>query len=302
MSNNCLGMVCISRTSDPIRGRCCPSVPVVDDDPVVRQHGGPVLVCQSRRRVPPFAFTCLRTTRGMIFPRCSASTVTQLLPPLRLLINFSILPEGMKAIQLMLNLLLISTRQSGFNLSTGEWQALPSMQKARAFATGIAHKGKFYVFGGATPKHSAEIYDPLSNTWLSIDSFVPEEADGFAVTSTFMNLVILTWSDRLGLKLWLRVEKSNEALENGTWTIVSDLPNNEEVDRLRFRHHGAKMVKLGNEVCVLMGETDCVWRVGGPVAWPIFPSPNFCPGGGHEVVHDGETYAFSIQADGTRFA
>ncbi|XP_059660750.1 F-box/kelch-repeat protein At1g74510-like isoform X2 [Cornus florida] len=156
-----------------------------------------------------------------------------------------------------------------FNLSTGEWQALPSMQKARAFATGIAHKGKFYVFGGATPKHSAEIYDPPSNTWLSIDSFVPEEADGYAVTSTFMNLVILTWSDPLGVKLWLRVEKSNEALENGTWTIVSDFPNNEEVDRLRFRHHGAKMVKLGNEVCVLMGKTDCVWRVGGPVAWPI---------------------------------
>ncbi|XP_059660744.1 uncharacterized protein LOC132307097 [Cornus florida] len=185
------------------------------------------------------------------------------------------------------------------NLKTREWQALPSMQKARAFATGLAHRGKFYVFGGATPKDSAEIYNPLSNTWLPLNSFLREEAEGFAVTTMLGNLVILTWSDRLGIKLWLRVGENNEDLEIGNWKMVCFFPNT-EVERSQFRRHGATMVRLGKEVLVLVGGLGtCVWRVDAPVEWPIFPAPNFRPGVEHEVVHGGHIHAFTIQDDGT---
>ncbi|KAK9279243.1 hypothetical protein L1049_012921 [Liquidambar formosana] len=124
------------------------------------------------------------------------------------------------------------------NLKTWEWQALPPMQTTRAFATGLSHRGGFFVVGGGNLRHSAEIYHPDSNSWLSLKSFVPKEAKGFSVASVQGRLVILTWSDQLGVKLWLWTVLVNPILIAG-WRLISFFPNH-DVERVRLRKHGAE--------------------------------------------------------------
>lgn len=168
------------------------------------------------------------------------------------------------------------------------------MQNPRAFATGIAHRGKFYVVGGcATIKQSAEIYNPASNSWKFLKSFVPKEADGFAVASLHGWLVMLTWSDRLGVKLWLLLELLANPQLIGQWRLISFFPN-QNVERVRLRQHGARMMKVGKEVWVLVEENDRVCQVGGMCAWPVFPAPMFRPRDGLGVEQKGHVYGFSF--------
>lgn len=200
------------------------------------------------------------------------------------------------------------------NLKTLEWQPLSPMHKPRAFATGLVHKGKFYVVGGQPLDHSAEIYNPTSNTWKLLNSFVPKEADGFAVTSMCGRfLMLLTWSDQLGIKLWLlreSVNRFNRVNPNPAnpahpamstrWRLLGYFPNC-EVERARFRQHGARMVQVGKEVWILVGESDPICKVDGPFGtcgWPIFPAPGFLPNRGHELERKGHIWAFSFLLGG----
>lgn len=181
------------------------------------------------------------------------------------------------------------------NLKTWEWQSLQNMQEPRAFADGFTHKGRFFVVGGsATLKHSAEIYNPSTNSWVCLKSFVPKEADGFTAASLNGRLMLLTWSDQLGVKLWLWTVLVNPNLICRC-RLISFFPN-QIVERPRLKSHGAKMVQVGGkEVWVLVGESDrfCL-QVDGSNAWPVFPAPMFRPGDGHEAVQKGHIYAFSF--------
>ncbi|ONI00236.1 hypothetical protein PRUPE_6G077500 [Prunus persica] len=181
------------------------------------------------------------------------------------------------------------------NLKTWEWQSLQNMQEPRAFADGFTHKGRFFVVGGsATLKHSAEIYNPSTNSWVCLKSFVPKEADGFTAASLNGRLMLLTWSDQLGVKLWLWTVLVNPNLICRC-RLISFFPN-QIVERPRLKSHGAKMVQVGGkEVWVLVGESDrfCL-QVDGSNALPVFPAPMFRPGDGHEAVQKGHIYAFSF--------
>ncbi|KAM5583660.1 hypothetical protein ABKV19_003505 [Rosa sericea] len=182
------------------------------------------------------------------------------------------------------------------NLKTWQWEALQNMPNPRAFASGIAHGGRFFVVGGgnnAALKHSAEIYNPSNNSWGSLKSFVPQEADGFTATSLNGRLMILTWSDQLGVKLWMYTVITRPILIYNCRRI-GFLPN-QIVERPRLKAHGARMVPVGGkEVWVLVGENERIFQVDGSSAWPVFPAPMYKPGEGHEVVSKGHIYAFSF--------
>ncbi|KAB2606893.1 influenza virus NS1A-binding protein-like protein [Pyrus ussuriensis x Pyrus communis] len=63
------------------------------------------------------------------------------------------------------------------NLKTWKWQALQNMQNPPAFASGFTHKGRFFVVGGSKAlEYSAENYNPSTNSWVFLKSFVPKEA------------------------------------------------------------------------------------------------------------------------------
>ncbi|KAJ0084191.1 hypothetical protein Patl1_30918 [Pistacia atlantica] len=182
------------------------------------------------------------------------------------------------------------------NLKTWEWQALPPMHIPRAFGTGLALNNKFCIVGGGTTlKRSAEIYDPSKNSWQLLESFVPKEADGFAVASLNSRLLLLTWSNWLGVKLWMWNKLIN--LNIGGWRLISFFPN-QQVERLRVRQYGARMVRVGKEVWVSVGENESVCQVDGGSAWPVFPAPMFRPDDGHEIVQKGHIYAFHFTAGG----
>ncbi|KAJ0021424.1 hypothetical protein Pint_32374 [Pistacia integerrima] len=182
------------------------------------------------------------------------------------------------------------------NLKTWEWQSLPPMHIPRAFGTGLALNNKFCIVGGGTTlKRSAEIYDPSKNSWQLLESFVPKEADGFAVASLNSRLLLLTWSNWLGVKLWMWNKLIN--LNIGGWRLISFFPN-QQVERLRVRQYGARMVRVGKEVWVLVGENESVCQVDGGSAWPVFPAPMFRPDKGLEIVQKGHIYAFHFTAGG----
>lgn len=183
------------------------------------------------------------------------------------------------------------------NLKTWQWKALPPMHTPRAFGTGVALNNKFCVVGGgATLKRSAEIYDPRKDSWELLESFVPKEADGFAVASLNSRLVMLTWSDRLGVKLWMWNKLIN--IDTGGWGLISFFPN-QQVERLRVRQYGAKMVRVGKELWVLIGENEeGIFQVDGGGVWPVFPPPMFRPEDGHEIVQKDHVYAFHFPAGG----
>ncbi|KAH7542453.1 hypothetical protein FEM48_Zijuj02G0075500 [Ziziphus jujuba var. spinosa] len=183
------------------------------------------------------------------------------------------------------------------NLKTWEWQTLPNMQNSRAYATGVAYKHKFYVVGGsADMKHSAEIYSPSSNSWLFVRSFVPKEAEGFAVASLGGRLLILTWSGWLGVKLWQWTILVNPNICG--CRLISFFPD-QLVERDRLKQHGARMVQIGEEIWVMVDENDRISQVGGSCAWPVFPAPMFRPSDGLETVQKGYIYAFTFR-DGLR--
>lgn len=168
------------------------------------------------------------------------------------------------------------------------------MQNFRAYATGLAYKHSFYVVGGsADMKHSAEIYSPSSNSWLFVRSFVPEEAEGFAVASLSGHFLILTWSNWLGVKLWQWTVLANPN-PICTCRLISFFPD-QLVERDRLKQYGARMVQIGEEVWVMVDEDDGVNQVGGSCAWPVFPAPMFRPSDGHEVVQKGYIYAFTFR-------
>ncbi|WRX35347.1 hypothetical protein QQP08_027834 [Theobroma cacao] len=170
-----------------------------------------------------------------------------------------------------------------------------SMHKPRAFATGITHNNKFYVIGGgAILKNSAEIHDPSSNSWQFLTSFVPKEANGFAVSSLKTRLLMLTWSDQLGIKLWLWIEMANPYLIGG-WRLISCFPN-QQIERGRLREHGARMVRVGQGLLIIAGDRHGPCQVDGMSAWPVLPPPMFMPRDGCEVVLKGYIYAFSFQS------
>lgn len=153
--------------------------------------------------------------------------------------------------------------------------------------------------GGGNLRHSAEIYHPDSNSWLLLKSFVPKEAKGFSIASVQGRLVILTWSDQLGVKLWMWTVLANPIVIAG-WRLISFFPNH-DVERVRLRKHGARMVQVGKEVWVMVGENESICQVDGSCVWPVFPAPVFRPGDGHEVVRKGHIYGFSFR-DGGRLS
>eukprot|EP00257_Ricinus_communis_P011589 XP_002532853.2 kelch repeat and BTB domain-containing protein 13 [Ricinus communis] len=182
------------------------------------------------------------------------------------------------------------------NLKTWEWQTLPDMQNQRAFATGAAHRNKFYVVGGstiATLKHSAEIYDPKTNSWKFVNSFVPKEADGYAVASFNGQLLILTWSDRLGMKLWLWIEMASPNSFGNRPRLISCFPC-KQIEMMTLRQNGANMVRVGRELWIVVGKNDRIFQVDGRCAWPVFPAPFFRPSDEHKVQHKEEIYALSF--------
>lgn len=173
------------------------------------------------------------------------------------------------------------------------------MQNSRAYATGVAYKHKFYVVGGsADMKHSAEIYSPSSNSWLFVRSFVPKEAEGFAVASLGGRLLILTWSGWLGVKLWQWTILVNPNICG--CRLISFFPD-QLVERDRLKQHGARMVQIGEEIWVMVDENDRISQVGGSCAWPVFPAPMFRPSDGLETVQKGYIYAFTFR-DGLRIS
>lgn len=182
------------------------------------------------------------------------------------------------------------------NLKTWQWEALKNMPNRRAFAYGIAHKDRFFVVGGgsnAALKHSAEMYNPSNNSWRSLESFVPQDAEGCSATSLNQLLLMLTWSDRLGVRLWV-CDVITKPVFVCNHRLLGLLPN-QIAERPRLKAHGARMVPVGGkEVWVLVGENERVFRVDGSCAWPVFPPPMYKPNERHEVVSKGYICAFSF--------
>lgn len=177
------------------------------------------------------------------------------------------------------------------DLRTGEWQNLPNMQVVRMFAAGVAHRGKFYVVGGGD--RSAEVYDPAIKKWHFIGSFVPKEADGFALGSLDGHLLMLTWSDRFGSRIWLWLGFGNGTI--GRWRLIGFLPDQMEASRARLKQNGARLARVGRELWVVEKASRHEWHIDGVCAWPTLPGPTFWPGEGQEVVAKGCIYAFSIE-------
>lgn len=156
------------------------------------------------------------------------------------------------------------------------------MQNPRALASGFTHKGRFFVVGGSKAlEYSAKIYNPSTNSWVFLKSFVPKEAEGFTIASLNGWLMILTWSDQLGVKLWLWTVLGNNPNSICRCRLIGFLPN-QIIERSRIKAHGARMVPVGRkEVWVFVGEREKLWlEVDGSNAWPVFPAPAFRPGNG----------------------
>ena len=186
------------------------------------------------------------------------------------------------------------------NLKTWQWEALPNMRHSRAFSSGISHKGWFLVVGGCRDsnlKHSVEIFNPRNKSWVFRNSFVPQEADSFTATSFNGNLMVLTWSDQLGVKLW----HYRNAAVNPTLilmfhrSLISYLPCQKVEMRRVIKEHGARMISVrGQEVWLLVGENERICQVDRSCDWSVFPAPVYRPSEGHEVLNKGYVYAFSV--------
>ncbi|KAL5710829.1 hypothetical protein ACHQM5_021343 [Ranunculus cassubicifolius] len=181
------------------------------------------------------------------------------------------------------------------NLETAEWEDLPAMKKARSSAKGIAYKGKFYVVGGANnDRHSAEIYDPTSNSWQFVRYFMPSSFDGYAISSMNNSLLILvTLENMVGVKVWMSMglNKPSTMVE---WGFIGYHP--EQVERQIYMKNGVRLVQVGTELWMLPCDEDefgCSLHVDGASVWPTFPGPMFVPGQGCSVKENGHVHAFS---------
>lgn len=182
------------------------------------------------------------------------------------------------------------------NFETGEWEVLPPMHRERSSAKGVAFQGKFYVIGGREDdRYSAEMYDPQSKEWKYIKYFLPSEFDGYAICSMNKPVVMLlmTWSGLVGIKLWLWKGLSKGSAI-GNWGFFGYHPN--QVERHKFKHHGIRLVKVGNEMWILPGdESGRDFYVNEGYAWPTFPAPTFMPSAKHSVKQNEHIYAFSVR-------
>ncbi|GAB4824401.1 hypothetical protein Ancab_007288 [Ancistrocladus abbreviatus] len=181
------------------------------------------------------------------------------------------------------------------NLKKLKWKSLPPMLKARTHASGVAHGGKFYVIGDGNFDRSAEVYNTTTKSWQQIARFVPKEADGYAVTSNNEHIVLLTWSDYLGVKLW-RWGGTGHPL-GPRWQLLRWLQSS-KVYRDRLHQHGARMVQFGKEILILVGLTDGLCWVGGSCTLPVLPPPWFRPRDAQQVLHYEHVDAVSLRAGG----
>ncbi|KAB2606898.1 influenza virus NS1A-binding protein-like protein [Pyrus ussuriensis x Pyrus communis] len=143
------------------------------------------------------------------------------------------------------------------NLKTWKWQALQNMF--------------FVVVGSKALEYSAEIYNPSTNSWVFLKSF----HNG--------RLMILTWSDLLGVKLWL-------------WTVLANNPNS--ICRCRLIGFIPNQIIERPQIKAQGRGWEQFWlEVDGSNAWPVFPAPAFRPGNGNEIVKKGHIYAFSFSSE-----
>ena len=85
-----------------------------------------------------------------------------------------------------------------FDPRENTWENLPSLLTERSFASGVAVKGKVFVFGGLHPLHPSfqngdpcEVYDPETNMWSGIPGDVAPRS--FASVANFINGKILVY-------------------------------------------------------------------------------------------------------------
>ena len=72
-------------------------------------------------------------------------------------------------------------------------------------------------------------------------------------------MVILTWSDQLGVKLWRWTVLSNNPNSICRFRLIGFLPN-QIIERSRIKEHGARMVPVGGkEAWVFVGEREKFW-------------------------------------------
>ncbi|KAK9755219.1 hypothetical protein RND81_01G010600 [Saponaria officinalis] len=156
------------------------------------------------------------------------------------------------------------------NLETLQWETLPKMQKPQAYATGIAHRGAFYCIGGENYEHSAQIYHPKHKKWFITKQFIPEEANGFSVGSVDGQMILLTWSNVLGVKLW----RYNVRPVGLRWTVIQFYADT-TVARSWLLHKGPRLVRIHRQLFIMTGVDDDFCWVDGLGAWPVLPAPSF---------------------------
>lgn len=168
---------------------------------------------------------------------------------------------------------------AAFNLSTGEWRKIaPSPLAARAFHTAVWNGQAMVVYGGAsgvaTVRGDAAAYDPMTDTWTTLD--VPPAigarhgAQGFAVGPE--GAEALLWG---GASTYCAGAACNDGatwkdgamFDGAAWSPLPEAPSSEE--------GGASVPRFDSSACA--GDS-ALWVWGGTAGWqgkPLFNGASY---------------------------
>lgn len=113
-----------------------------------------------------------------------------------------------------------TTQVAIYNFSSGEWKLGAPLNHIRYGAASAVVDGKIYIFGGNYGSDTAEVFDPLTNTWsyISGNSLLGGSFDTASSSGKYIDIVV---SDLAGSAKVLRFDASIDGWASYTLTIPS---------------------------------------------------------------------------------
>ncbi|EOA35162.1 hypothetical protein CARUB_v10020300mg [Capsella rubella] len=183
-----------------------------------------------------------------------------------------------------------------YNSETGEWTAIPSMNKARKMCSSVFMDGNFYCIGGIGEGNSkmlmcAEVYDLKKKTWTLIPDMLPERnnegggdnAKETAAASEAPPLLAVV-KDQLYAANYAQQEVRKYDKTLNVWNKVGSLPERASSMNgwgMAFRACGDQLVVVGGPRAIGGGFIEinaCVPNEGTELHWRVLaskPSGNF---------------------------